>query len=450
MHTKQENENKNLHNIYAILSENKEITLPENIREEYFKVPFIDHNGETQMANGCLFLPVSDKPVPLVYFSYYKVTKESFELANYLKEGWAVASPFEEVDHNIEITRDGLVSNSSLLYELRHRPEIDPDRIALVGGSAGGYTAMMLSALHLFPCCTVASGAFANVYFNYRHYAPYLSTFNLPAAMALKDDERKDLMTLLSRLPIPYGIVFNTCRNEEIDARIDDLDIAAAVSPSMLGACYSNPLMEIHNTSDILVPVDQITKSYTYEHVSSDLPDNFKIHLADYDLPEDFDKSFVELLPKDSYTERLLPVVPEGKIEEMPFDNKVFQINIVDEGEPQSHGSHGTDMPKGISSQCGYIKHAFAAGNINNFLTNGKLQLLMERYAGISIQMPPHEGDVYGSTLLYQKEVVEVLSCYIARHPEENVRERLLELGKCKKELSASVEDCLRKLEGAL
>ena len=164
MNQKTENQNKNddLHRVYAILSKNEDTPFPENVREEDFRVPFLDHAGVQKEANCRLYLPDSEGPLPLVFFSYYKITKDSFELARYLNEGWAVASPFEEKDHNPELTRDAIVANSALLYALRHRPKIDADRIALTGGSAGGYMAMMLTALHLFPCCTVASGAPAN------------------------------------------------------------------------------------------------------------------------------------------------------------------------------------------------------------------------------------------------------------------------------------------------
>lgn len=435
-----------LHRCYAILSKNDAVPFPEHVTEQHFTVPFIDHLGNQKEAHGCLYLPASEHPVPLVYFSYYKMTRDSFELVRYLREGWAVASPWEETDHNTEITRDGLVANSALLYELRHRPEIDAEKIALIGGSAGGYTAMMLSALHLFACATSASGAFANVYFNFRHYAPYLSSFNQPVAMTLPEEERGDLMTLLSKLPIPYAIVFQTCRTPEIDERLDDLKTAAALTPSMLADCYSNPLMELHNTSDILVPVDQITRAYTYDYVSRDLPGNFKIRLKDYLLPKGFDKSFVEQLPEGAYTQRLIPLVPKGSVGELPFDEKPFQINIVDEGEPLSHGSHGSDIPKGNVSDLFYLRGKFEEGNGNNFLTDKKLRLLLERYAGLSIQLPPHEGDVYGSLAFYRKEVLEELSVYFDKHPTENPSQRLKKILLEEPGLVEATEECIRKL----
>ncbi|OUP83997.1 hypothetical protein B5F07_09090 [Lachnoclostridium sp. An169] len=443
-----------LHRIYAILSKNKDTPFPENVREEHLDIPFLDHTGVRREAGCRLYLPASEHPLPLVYFSYYKITKDSAELARYLNEGWAVASPFEEKDHNTELTRDALAANSALLYALRRRPEIDADRIAITGGSAGGYMAMMLSALHLFPCCTVANGAPANAYFNFRHYAPYVSSFNAPAAAALKEEGRADLMSLLTRLPIPFGIVFNTFHTPENDARFDDLRTAAAVTPSLLADCFSNPLMEVHNTSDILVPVDQITRSFTYKHVSSDLPGDYRIHLSDYPLPEGFDRSFAEQLPEGSYSERLLPLIPEGSVAELPFDDKTFQINIFDEGEPQSHGSHGSDIPKGHTSDLAYIRHHFALGNADNFLTDGKLRLLLERYAGNSIQLPAHGSDgsagqdtaVYGSAALYREETAEQLLTYRMRHPKEDLFGRMRHLAEEVPALAQAVSSCMEEI----
>lgn len=439
-------ENVDLQKIYAMLTERKDAVLPEGVKEEFFRVPYLDHKGERKEVNACLFLPESDTPVPLIYVSHYKITKDSMELYPYLAKGWAVACVYEETDMNIEVTRDVLVFNSAILYELRHRREIDETRIAITGGSAGGYTGMMLSALHLLACCTLVRGAFANAYFNFRHYAPSLNRYNLPALLALKEEDRKDIMTLIQKLPIPYAIVFNTFSNDEVNARLDDLEIAAAVSPVMLADCLSNPLMEVHNTSDILVPVDQITRSFTYDHVSDDLPEDFPIRLNDFDLPESMNHSLVEMLPEGSYTERLLPLVPVGEIQELPFDEKEFQINIFDEGEPVSHGSHGSGKPAGISSDLAYLQHFIEMGNASSFLTDGKLRMLMERYSGTSIQMPGHEGEIYGSLEVYRKEIEEELAAYRKSHPEEDVLDRMRRCAEERPSLREAVEKCMANL----
>lgn len=445
---------KDLQKLFAIQAQNKEKTLPEGTQTEYFKVPYLDHNGEKKEVNACIYFPEGKKPYPLVYVSHYKITPDAAELAGYLKEGWAVACQYEEKDPNEELTRDGLVSNSAVIWNLRNRPEIDETRIAITGGSAGGYMGMMLSALHLTGCATIVRGAFSNVYFNFKHYAPYTASFNMGTFLKLKQEGETDLMKLLSKLPIPFAIVFNTFgtgTNPELDARLGDLETAKAVSPTMLAGCLSNPLLETHNTSDILVPVDQITRSFTYPHVGSDLPSDYKIHLNDFEMPEELNKSFVEMLPEGSYTERLLPLVPEGETEDLPFDEKPFQIDIYDEKEPQSYGSHGTGLPQGYASDIAYLKRYMKDGNVSQFLTKEKAVLLLERYAGISMQLPAHDGnpDIYGSRDIYQKEVTEELLSYAVSHPEEDICEKLMEAARTRAELKKAAEKCCEQIRKA-
>lgn len=439
---------KDLQKLFAIQAQNKEEKLPDGVKTEYFKVPYLDHNGERKEVNACIYIPETKKPYPLVYVSHYKITPDAAELAGYLNEGWAVACQYEEKDPNEEITRDGLVSNSAVLWHLKNRPEIDKTRIAITGGSAGGYMGMMLSILHLTGCCTVVRGAFVNVSFNFKYYAPYTAEFNMPALLGMKEEECVDLLTMLSKLPIPFAAVFNTFRTPEMEERLSDIRTAKAVSPSMLAACLSNPSLETHNTSDILVPVDQITRSFTYPHVGSDLPSDYKIHLNDFDLPEEMNKTFVEMLPKDSYTERLLPLIPEGEVENLPFDEKPFQLDIYDEKEPQSYGSHGTGLPQGYASDIAFLKHYMEKGSASQFLTKEKAELLLERYAGISIQLPAHEenSDIYGSGRIYQKEVEEELVAYAASHPDENVCAKLSEVAQCRTELKEAAGKCCEQI----
>ena len=423
-------EKKDLQKTFAMLSQEKAKGLPEGVKTEYFTVPYLDHEGEIKEAKGCLYLPDRELPMPLVYVSHYKITEDAVELSWYLKEGWAVACPWNAADPNTEVARDGLVSNSALLYALRHRPEVDASRIAITGGSAGGYMGMMLSVLHLCGCVSFLKGVPGNYYFNFKHYAPYTAGFNLPALLSMKDEERADLMTMLSKLPIPFAAVFSTFRTPELDELLSDEAFAAAVSPILLANCLSNPLMETHNTSDILVPVDQITRSFTYDHVSADLPVDYKIHLKDFDLPEQFDRSLTEVLQESSFTERLLPLVPVGETADYPFDEKPFQINIYDEGEPNSRGSHGTGLPAGLASEIAFLRHYFEIGSRAQFLTEEKIDLLVERYEGRSKQFPLHEGkeEIYGSIAMYRREIREEVEAYAASHPGEALPEKLAAL----------------------
>ena len=431
--------------IYAIQHPADDSSLPEGAREEHFKVSYLDHQGEVKEATACLFLPKAEEPVPLVFVGYYKISANVFELQAYLREGWAVGCIYEDPAPKTELTRDCLVSNSALLWELRHRPEIDENRIAIVGGSAGGYMGLMLSALHLLACCTSVRGAPANIRFNYIYYAQYVSGLNSPALLNIPKEKRND-PTATAALPVPLAVVLDLFLNPEVIAWLNDPMISAAMSPLLLTRCFSNPLLEMHNTSDILVPVDQITRSFTYAHVSADLPEDYKIRLSDYELPEEISRSFVEMLPEGSWREWEHGVLAEGEVYELPFDDKPFQIEIINDGEPWSHGGHDAGRSKGRTSDVNFIRHSFAEGLRGNTLTEEKLALLVARYAGCSIQFPAHEGEIYGSLRMYRQEVVEELAAYFRAHPEENAAGRLTVCVKREPALTAAAGECLEEL----
>ena len=87
-------------------------------------------------------------------------------------------------------------------------------------------------------------------------------------------------------------------------------------------------------------------------------------------------------------------------------------------------------------------------GFANNFLPDGKLQLLVERYAGCSIQLPAHgEEEIYGSLSVYRREVLEELAAYQKAHPKEAILKRLRDMARIKPELAEAASACLSALE---
>ncbi len=58
------------------------------------------------------------------------------------------AAPYNfKGEYNGVLETDDLVFNNAALYTLRNLDGIDKQRIAIVGGSAGGYTTLMLNGL---------------------------------------------------------------------------------------------------------------------------------------------------------------------------------------------------------------------------------------------------------------------------------------------------------------
>ena len=179
--------------VLAILAQPKEAPKPlENVDKVKMEISYITKDNKVEKRPIHMFLPKeAQRPMPLVFVPHYEMAEDALELRAYLKKGWAVASVTDFNDiYNGQLTDDDLVFNNAVLYTLRHLPEIDKMRIAVVGGSAGGYTAMMLSALQLGICCTVANAPIDNIYFTFYHYFKKVNHMNQRALEKISTKNR--------------------------------------------------------------------------------------------------------------------------------------------------------------------------------------------------------------------------------------------------------------------
>ncbi|MDO5628067.1 MAG: prolyl oligopeptidase family serine peptidase, partial [Mobilicoccus sp.] len=144
------------------------------------EVPYLDKTGTRVTRPVVLYVPQNATgPVPLVFVAHYEIDAGSADLGDYLRQGWAVASPTEVTQaENGRLTDDNLVFNNAALHAMRQRVEVDRERVAIVGGSAGGYMALMLSHLQLGAVATVADAPITNAYFNLRQYFPLVEHLN--------------------------------------------------------------------------------------------------------------------------------------------------------------------------------------------------------------------------------------------------------------------------------
>ena len=111
---------------------------------------------------------------------------------------------------------------------------------------------------------------------------------------------------------------------------------------------------------------------------------------------------------------------------DLPYnEEKLFNINIYDDGPTESYGSHRATSGTGVVDDVPYLKAMFERGLAQNeILTEEKLLLLLERYMGESTQLPAHEGvddSVYGSLAIYRQEIVEELACWVANNSIEEL-----------------------------
>ena len=424
--------------VLAVLAQTKEKPAPlEAVRQEKMEVPYLKNDGETDVRKLRLYIPEKAKsPMPHIYVPHYEMGEDALELRAYLAQGWAVASPTEAPQNaNGGLTGDNLVFNSAALYTLRHLNWVDADRVVLVGGSAGAYMTLMLDALQLGLCGSVANGPIANLYFNFYKYWPYANSLNLTKLLEIKakaeaDPDRKAdplaVMQALKDLPIPFIAALNAGFEPMMSNFPNKEDVSRweAFSPVALAECFSNPIMINHNTSDILVPIDQITKRFTYEKPGASLPESFSSRLPK-DYPGKLSASLEERLPKEKTSVTRLVIEDPNADGTLPFDpGKAFCINIYDNGPVEGYGSHSAVIGTGHWDDVPYLRFLMERGAANSgFLTKEKLALLLDRYNGKSVQLPAHEGSVYGSASVYRAEVGEQLLRWASLHGKASLEE---------------------------
>ena len=432
----------------AMLAQSKAQVKPlENVTIKIIDLPYITKERKVSKRKLRLYTPNDAiKPMPLIFVPHYEMPEDALEMREYLKEGWAVAScaEFNGGEYNKTITDDDLVFNNAMLYYLRNLDEIDSERIAVVGGSAGGYMTLMLNALQSGICCAVANGPITNFYFNFKYYFPKANAYNLKAIMAMTEEERKDVVTMLSKLPIPFvgaiggGAGFTAALENFPDE--NEVERWEAFSPTAICEAFGNPIYITSCTSDILVPVDQITRRFTYKENGESLPKGFDCTLPD-NLFGKLKYSLEERLPSDQVNVFLRKVMTDGSDTVYEFDDtKRFQIFITDEGAPESYCSHNKGINTGKAIDVPYIKAMFdKKASKTNVITVEKVIMLVKRYNGESIQLPAIEGvddTVYGSFAIYKKEVLQHFkkwkndSANELDFALENVRETNLDLVK--------------------
>ncbi len=375
----------------------------EDVEQRTVDVRYITKAGTVETRPIRLYLPEqAQPPMPLIYVPHYEMAEDSAELRRYLGKGWAVASPtaFDNA-YNGALTDDDLVFNNAALYTLRRMEVFDRRRIVVVGGSAGGYTALMLSALQMGNCATIATAPISNVYFNFHQYFP----------MAAERDDAPFFLKLVVGMFLPVQENFP-----------DKSDTARweALSAVGLADCFSSPLAIVHVTSDILVPIDQTTRSFTYDHEGASMPEGFSTRLP-MDAPGVLGRSLADELPQELTHIEHIRVTDPDEDSVLPYDKEEpFVLVIFDDGPTEATGSHRATAGKGIVDDIPYLEEMFSRSLAETeLLMPGKLRLLLERCQGDSVQLPAHEGiddTVYGSLAVYRQEIVEELRQWANDH----------------------------------
>ena len=416
----------------AVLAQVKEELPPlEDTEKRIEEVAYITKENQMDLRKVCIYIPNNfNKPLPLIYIPHYEMTEDSVELREYLKEGWAVASPTEAPqDYNSRLSDDDLTFNNAALYALRRMDEFDPKRIALVGGSAGGYMTLMLMGQNLGLCCAIANSPITNLYFNIKHYFNYVQQKNMLALATMsKESENEgkkltpaEIMQKVKDLPVPLiaalGPQFLKILENFPD--LEDTERWEAHTAVGIADRFSNPLVVNHCTSDVLVPVDQITRRYTYKKAGASLSDDFNA-LLPADMPGKLHHSLEEVLPEKEMRCEKIGVTAEPVDILIPFDShKQFNINIFDDGPVEGYGAHTSRMQEGRYIVIPYLKEMFGKSAAETVqMTPAMLEFLLKQYEGKSIALPARCANetVYGSETVYREKVKFELNTWLQDH----------------------------------
>lgn len=386
---------------------------PVEFDKSIIDVSYIKNDGKMDNRPVILYTPQNlDAPFPVIYIPHYAVEENSADFRMYLAKGWAVASPTDfKNEYNGELTENDLVFNNAALYALRHSDFVDDRRIAVVGGSAGGYTALMLGELQMGTCVTVANSPIANAYFNFYVHFQNCDKANREAGAF-------DFPIIVQ------GMVSKMFRPNLDNFEEEDYEKWAKLSPVGNVRCISSPTVVNHFTADMLVPIDQISKKYTYDDSDERLPDWFSTRMSDdfpgilsCSLEEEADSKELSLLKIDIENNRLDMAVP--------YSEKLLSINIFDDGAVHAGNGHASPNISGNCNVVPFIEEMFSRTLAKTEkLTTEKLLMMLERYCGNSVQLPAHkdaDDNVYGSLAFYQREIVEELSAYAENHSLEEL-----------------------------
>ena len=384
------------------------VNVSAGVRISTVDIPYITKLDTVDVRQVEICMPEDAvKPVPVVFIPHYHAEADSRFCMNYLEQGWAVVSPILAKSMNGTLSDDNLVFNNAVLHYIRHQDEFDNSRIVLSGRSAGGYTALMIASLQLGVCATLAESPLINLFFNFKEH------FSKAAAL---NDEAVDNPPF----PVIGSIQSFFLKSLDNFPDADDIGRWESLSPIGLAKCICCPVLIDHYTSDMLVPIDQLTRAYTYDKPGDSVPEGYPVRLNP-DYPGILGHSYEEEMNPGECWKTLVKYEDRNEIFNLPFNpDKMYSMVVIDDGPVEAWAGHHVSEGPGRLSGVNFLKEkmdATVAGT--EMISVWKMHMLIERYMGRSLQLPAHENvcdDVYGSLKIYREEIVEGLAGWACAH----------------------------------
>ena len=345
----------------------------------YVSFDYLDPGGKPREARAKLYLPESVKQpgarLPVYVNSGYELP-DTLE-REFLKRGWIVVSPRELGTNPLIRTVNPDVA---LLHMVRALPFVDDARVLVGGGSAGGYTTLLVAA-ETFPL----AGAAPDV-------PPVNWGYNAAFLFDQADKTGPKPGTASPRLPVTFavGSMLAGCRAVYGTDRDDPVNHAS--SPLAHVPTITCPVSVDWSTADMLVPMNQVGKRWVQPFDAARFPEGFTMDPERLLKGREGRLTLIDVLPASQF-EAFTLTVPPGTSKlgttgnaraattgEFPMSERPWSIVIVDEGPPEpTLGHRKFDFTLTRNT---FFDRVMTGKVEARQLTAVKLQRLMDRYAG--------------------------------------------------------------------
>jgi hypothetical protein len=334
--------------------------------------PYRDARGHAATGQAKLYLPATGEPGPAEKPLYYSAGYELDDASavGHVGRGFVVVTPRSVVVNPLVRTVN---PDAALLHIARSLPFINDARVIIAGGSAGGYSTLMLAA-ETFPL----AGAAPDVPpINWGYNAAYIL-----------QREHGDNRNGKNPPKTPYFDAVVAIAQQGVKVYGDDTSAEIYFRHSPLGQIDSItcPVSVYWTTADMLVPIDQVGKQWVHPIDATKFPKGFTFDPEQLTATVTGRTRLTDVLQEQDYE---LFVVPETmivpKVGGMPVELAVsetrrWSITILDEGPPEPQVGH-------TKYAVPWSQQKFIAGVLGKKievtqLTVVKLQRLMDRYAG--------------------------------------------------------------------
>ena len=357
---------------------------------------FIDPAGKPQIGKGKILIPAAivgkeGDSAPLAYSAGYELPDAG--AGTYLEQGMVVATPLAT-----ELNPMSRLPNldAAFLAAVRSLEIIDDAKVVIFGGSAGGYTTLMLCA-RTFPV-TAAVPHVPPINWGYN-----VKYFQHNQEVAKAPDGQPPQKARVPGVAIVGGMILAQ-HTSYYPPDLEDRGWYLNSPISQLDT-ITNPVLMIFSTADVLVPIHQVGAQLVRPHEPSAFPAGFEADPQKLMTRSEGRQTLLEKLSPEQYTLKLIPADPDwpdlaeagGKQAQrkarqagaaapatlsLPFDGKrQWEIVVVDEGPMAPQAGHFRHVFLTDSSD--YIQSKLDAGIAPDQLTARKLERLMTRYAGV-------------------------------------------------------------------